>query len=247
MVDQHQVTTIFGSLQVSDREPEYSLLFFQMNNGIVYDFFSSIRKHLYADMDRVSRIWEIELQAVLEINKLGHRKRILYSVGAVPPKIGARSTGLANSAKTKISQRNISGTTVITNSDSSTGEQRRSHRKNRQAPKPPTNESSIPAKMNELKLEIRAPSELLLGFPTGMSTQWRHTAEALVSGAVKYEVNVSFDIQFSLLSIVHVEKESVFLAVSGLNCGERITWNRIHAKIDSETEERRTNINCWRR
>lgn len=31
-------------------------------------------------MERVLRIWEIELQAVLEINKLGHRKRILYSV-----------------------------------------------------------------------------------------------------------------------------------------------------------------------
>lgn len=38
------------------------------------------RSHLYADMERVSKIWEIELQAVLEINKLGHRKRILYSV-----------------------------------------------------------------------------------------------------------------------------------------------------------------------
>lgn len=37
-------------------------------------------------MDRISRIWEIELQAVLEINKIGHRKRILYSVGAVPTK-----------------------------------------------------------------------------------------------------------------------------------------------------------------
>lgn len=35
---------------------------------------------MYADMERVSKIWEIELQAVLEINKLGHRKRILYSV-----------------------------------------------------------------------------------------------------------------------------------------------------------------------
>lgn len=89
-----------------------------------------------------------------------------------------------------------------TNSDSNTGEQRRNHRKNRQAPKPPTNESIL-AKMNELKLEIRAPSELLLGFPTGLSTQWRHTAEALVSGAVKYEVNVSFRIfHISLFDIV---------------------------------------------
>lgn len=49
----------------------------------------NFRKHLYTDMDRISRIWEIELQAVLEIIKLGHRKRILYSVGAVPTKIGS--------------------------------------------------------------------------------------------------------------------------------------------------------------
>lgn len=42
-------------------------------------------------MERVIRIWEIELQAVLEINKLGHRKRILYSVAGqkniLPPAI----------------------------------------------------------------------------------------------------------------------------------------------------------------
>lgn len=71
---------------------------------------------------------------------------------------------------------------------------RPNHRKNRQAPKPPT-ESKID---NDIKLlaetatnlEIRAPSELLLGFPTGLRTQWRHSAELLITGAVKYEVNV---------------------------------------------------------
>lgn len=153
-------------------------------------------------MERISGIWEIELQAVLEINKLGHRKRILYSVGAAAPKIGSQLTAYTNSATTESSQRNASSTMASTNSDSNTGEQRRNHRKNRQAPKPPTNESIL-AKMNELKLEIRAPSELLLGFPTGLSTQWRHTAEALVSGAVKYEVNVSFRIfHISLFDIV---------------------------------------------
>lgn len=33
------------------------------------------------DMDRICRIWEIELQTVIEINKIGHRKRMLHSVG----------------------------------------------------------------------------------------------------------------------------------------------------------------------
>jgi ankyrin repeat and SAM domain-containing protein 1 len=40
----------------------------------------TFRKHLYVDMDRVKRIWEVELTAVLEIQKPGHRKRILASV-----------------------------------------------------------------------------------------------------------------------------------------------------------------------
>lgn len=38
------------------------------------------RRHLYTDMDRVRRVWEVELAAVLEIKKSGHRKRILASV-----------------------------------------------------------------------------------------------------------------------------------------------------------------------
>ncbi|XP_011499558.1 PREDICTED: ankyrin repeat and sterile alpha motif domain-containing protein 1B-like [Ceratosolen solmsi marchali] len=38
------------------------------------------RRHLYTDMDRVRRVWEVELAAVLEIQKPAHRKRILTSV-----------------------------------------------------------------------------------------------------------------------------------------------------------------------
>lgn len=40
----------------------------------------TFRKHLYTDMERVRRIWEVELTAVLEIHRVGHRKRILTSV-----------------------------------------------------------------------------------------------------------------------------------------------------------------------
>lgn len=35
----------------------------------------------FDDMSRVRKIWEVELQAVLEINKVGHRKRILANLG----------------------------------------------------------------------------------------------------------------------------------------------------------------------
>ena len=45
----------------------------------------TFRKHLYTDMDRVRRIWEVELTAVLEIHRVGHRKRILASVSGHQP------------------------------------------------------------------------------------------------------------------------------------------------------------------
>lgn len=39
-------------------------------------------KHLYHDMARIRRIWDVELSAVLDIEKIGHRKRILASVSS---------------------------------------------------------------------------------------------------------------------------------------------------------------------
>lgn len=39
-------------------------------------------KHLYHDMNRIRRIWDVELSAVLDIEKIGHRKRILASVSS---------------------------------------------------------------------------------------------------------------------------------------------------------------------
>lgn len=40
----------------------------------------TFKKHLYHDMDRIKRIWDVELSAVLDIEKVGHRKRILATV-----------------------------------------------------------------------------------------------------------------------------------------------------------------------
>lgn len=44
------------------------------------NYMELFRRHLYTDMDRVRRVWEVELAAVLEIQKPAHRKRILASV-----------------------------------------------------------------------------------------------------------------------------------------------------------------------
>ncbi|XP_015518771.2 ankyrin repeat and sterile alpha motif domain-containing protein 1B isoform X2 [Neodiprion lecontei] len=46
----------------------------------------TFRKHLYLDMDRVRRVWEVELATVLEIQKPAHRKRILTSVSGINPR-----------------------------------------------------------------------------------------------------------------------------------------------------------------
>lgn len=45
-------------------------------------YYDTFDKHLYHDMERVKRIWDVELSAVLDIEKVGHRKRILASVNS---------------------------------------------------------------------------------------------------------------------------------------------------------------------
>jgi hypothetical protein len=45
------------------------------------EYRNSFRTNGYNEMSRVRNLWEVELNTVLEINKLGHRKRILASLG----------------------------------------------------------------------------------------------------------------------------------------------------------------------
>lgn len=143
-------------------------------------------------MEKVYRIWEIELQAVLEIHKIGHRKRILHSlVGQrlVPPNIEEINEESNIDISTNVQVQEVKEKVTETKPQNNgkpipaikpTTLSR--HKKNRPAPQPPVKTNN---------LEIRAPSELLLA-PSGLKTQWRHSASALVSGSIKYEVFVSF-------------------------------------------------------
>lgn len=109
--------------------------------------------------------------------------------------------------KTNASQRlSLPISSQDSNKDGVIDHPRPNHRKNRQAPKPPIQQ---PKSLDEgaldnmvestSNLEIRAPSELLLGFPTGcIRTQWRHSAEVLITGSVKYEVNVRINNKFQI-------------------------------------------------
>ncbi|CAG9136725.1 unnamed protein product [Plutella xylostella] len=154
----------------------------------------TFRKHLYVDMDRVRRIWEVELTAVLEIQKLGHRKRILASVSGQqngPANHIEDINADLNTLKSNIQQlkdeikeklpENLKAVPppVVPNLAPPGGETLKRSKKNRPAPQPP----------RPSDLEIRAPSELMVGVPGALKTQWKHQPFVLVTGAVTYVAN----------------------------------------------------------
>ena len=44
----------------------------------------TFRKNGFGEMERVRKMWEVELTTVLEVTRLGHRRRILASLGDRP-------------------------------------------------------------------------------------------------------------------------------------------------------------------
>lgn len=139
-------------------------------------------------MEKIYRVWEIELQAVLEINKIGHRKRILYSLigqRIEPPNIEEinEDSGSNNALDLLAESSDNNNTNPPKPVPAVKPTTLARHKKNRRpAPQPPTQTNN---------LEIRAPSELLLSNQGSLQAQWKHSAAALVSGSIKYEVFVS--------------------------------------------------------
>ncbi|XP_068623156.1 uncharacterized protein [Battus philenor] len=167
-----------------------------LRNINLEQYSDTFRKHLYVDMDRVKRIWEVELTAVLEIQKAGHRKRILCSVSGEQngpinniEDINADLNTLKNNIKQlkdEIKEKlppseNLKPVPppVVPNLAPPGGETLKRSKKNRPAPQPP----------RPSDLEIRAPSELLVGVPGALKTQWKHQPFVLVTGAVTYVAN----------------------------------------------------------
>ncbi|KAH0999090.1 hypothetical protein HUJ04_003315, partial [Dendroctonus ponderosae] len=168
-------------------------------------YFDTFNKHLYHDMDRIKRIWDVELSAVLDIEKIGHRKRILASVSsgesiASGPKMEEISLEAALLVKLllllKISvmvqvcdfQKAVSQSSSEMPSPSSqsnhssssvnTGTIRHRHKKSRPAPQPP----------GQQKREKRN-SEMFVGGSNSIKSQWRHQPMLLITGTVKYAAN----------------------------------------------------------
>lgn len=76
-------------------------------------------------------------------------------------------------------------TPTNTNSNLAEGGTIRHRKKSRPAPPPP------PSMNVEHDLEIRNPSELLVGVPVTLKAQWRHKPGVLVIGTVDYTASVS--------------------------------------------------------
>ncbi|KAG5669823.1 hypothetical protein PVAND_000116 [Polypedilum vanderplanki] len=158
------------------------------------EYVDVFKKHLYIDMEKIYRVWEIELQAVLEINKIGHRKRILHSLigqRLEPPNIEEINDETCSNDALDLNDESSDNNNAliiaaavnqnpkpIPNVKPSTSMSRH-RKKNRPAPQPPVKANN---------LEIRSPSELLLSNQGSMQAQWKHSAAALVAGAIKYEV-----------------------------------------------------------
>lgn len=198
-------------------------------------YFDTFNKHLYHDMDRIKRIWDVELSAVLDIEKTGHRKRILASVSsgesiAPGPKMEEISLEAALLVKLPPKRKNLTGQTCgfqkpasssempspsqsnHSSSSVNTGTIRHRHKKSRPAPQPPGQQK--PEKRN---------SEMFVGGSNSIKSQWRHQPMLLITGTVKYSANV-------LMSVSGIAPESPArfdFAVLGLNVPQRVQGHRV--------------------
>ncbi|KAJ8943205.1 hypothetical protein NQ318_016718 [Aromia moschata] len=147
-------------------------------------YYETFVKHLYHDMERVKRIWDVELSAVLDIEKVGHRKRILASVSSgehivAGPKLEEISADIHFLKSNQPTTEMPSPSTHSINSN--TGTIRHRHKKSRPAPPPPVKKNVEPEK--------KSPAEIYVGGSNSIKSQWRHQPILLITGCVKYSSN----------------------------------------------------------
>ncbi|KAJ8968078.1 hypothetical protein NQ314_002478, partial [Rhamnusium bicolor] len=149
-------------------------------------YYETFAKHLYHDMERVKRIWDVELSAVLDIEKIGHRKRILASVSSGEHIVaGPRLEEISADVNLlKCNQPVVEMPSPSTHSvNSNTGTIRHRHKKSRPAPPPPVKKNVEPEK--------KSPAEIFVGGSNSIKSQWRHQPILLITGYVKYSANSS--------------------------------------------------------
>ncbi|XP_037071262.1 ankyrin repeat and SAM domain-containing protein 1A-like [Pollicipes pollicipes] len=167
-------------------------------------------RSLYTDMQRVRKVWEMELVTVLEVTKPGHLKRMLLSLRPPPvegedgpaappgPDPGTELSDLDSTLallRTEMEQLPVS--------EERDRDQEESLFKDYTLPRPTSAPSVSPAptpaertnghgradarrRRAQEALRIRDPSQLVVGVPAVIATQWRHEPHHLVNSSIQY-------------------------------------------------------------
>ncbi|KAG1659557.1 Ankyrin repeat and sterile alpha motif domain-containing protein 1B [Nymphon striatum] len=169
----------------------------------------AFHKNDYSDMYRVMKVWEVELNTVLEIHKIGHRKRILASLGE---RIANQYMNLPD-VDVKDLDVDLSRLNLDTAPSPTVAKEPslfRDYTNLKPVPPPRVPPGWKSSKVTEPKLElqvrppaevlekqpenqvkdknigIRSPAELFSGIPTSLTTQWRHDPNKLIHGCCNY-------------------------------------------------------------
>lgn len=100
-----------------------SCIHLPVNFSLRFILVYSLSKHLYNTIESVCEVWDVELQTVLEINKLGHRRRILQSLAYIRQMRESKSmkTPLAENNETNKMTTNGNKEAAATTSSSTAG------------------------------------------------------------------------------------------------------------------------------
>ncbi|XP_013778899.1 uncharacterized protein LOC106463417 isoform X2 [Limulus polyphemus] len=164
------------------------------------EYQSTFQKNGFTEIDRVMKIWEVELNTVLQINKLGHQKRILASLGERKPEqyMGDLEDFDLSKLNLNISELGIDETSsseVIKDAGfykdyTSVLSARRQ------------NNYSQSSNGDKEELRIRSPTQLMSepgsvgtcspqqqvsGVPACLTAQWRHQPDVLIKGNCNYK------------------------------------------------------------
>ncbi|XP_025086384.1 ankyrin repeat and SAM domain-containing protein 1A-like isoform X2 [Pomacea canaliculata] len=157
-------------------------------------YLDTFLSHKYNTMQRVVKLWELELNTVLDITSIGHRKRILASLGerafeerdtSVSPARVRRKSSDEEEPKSPFEHidlyRDYTGVKPRTSDE---GEQKSPL----QSPlmtfeKGSENGLSSPQGIRDSQIHIRPPHLMHI---TGSIRQWRHRPEVLIKGCCNY-------------------------------------------------------------
>ncbi|XP_050410780.1 ankyrin repeat and SAM domain-containing protein 1A isoform X2 [Patella vulgata] len=156
------------------------------------DYWDTFKSHGYDSMERVVKLWELELSTVLDISSVGHRRRILASLGDRPlPDIKETN----NQTPTLIIDPGDEVSSPFEHIDlykDYTGVRSRLSDESDEPPQNPLlmmdgQESDDSGKqgqsIKDSTIHIRPPH---LAHTTGSIRQWRHRPEVLIKGCCNY-------------------------------------------------------------